>query len=174
VSTVQSSFTFVVGALFLAFCVLVWGREAISGSHFGFLLLASYYWRFAFWFENRLVIFKARSKRFLVSMSNSLLGTTVFFAFWRRNSEQDANWPDLRRAKRMALHLVERQLANTDSCSLFCIDLNANTCIALKSAQCTCVEFYLNASFELEESPFTIWRPSQILALTSKQVVALT
>jgi len=30
---------------------------------------------------------------------------------------------------------------------LFCVDLYANTCIALNSKQCTCVTFHLNTSF---------------------------
>jgi len=56
----------------------------------------------------------------------------------------------------------------------FCVDLNANTCIALTSKQCKCVAFNLNASFELDaRSICYLASISKILALTSNQVVML-
>jgi len=52
---------------------------------------------------------------------------------------------------------------------LFCVDMNANTCISLNSKQCTCMAFNLNASFELDVSSIRYLAfISKILALTSK------
>jgi len=48
--------------------------------------------------------------------------------------------------------------------ALFCVAMNANTCIALNSKQCTWVAFNFNASLELEVIrlvPFPIWILSQ-------------
>jgi len=43
----------------------------------------------------------------------------------------------------------------TDYVPFLCVDMNANTCIASNSKQCTCKAFNLNASFELDTSSIT-------------------
>jgi len=67
----------------------------------------------------------------------------VSFPIWRRTGKQHTK---LRRPKGMAWRW--------GPCipPLFYVNLNANTCIALNSKQCTCVAFNLNASFELDVS----------------------
>jgi len=74
--------------------------------------------------------------------------------------------------------LLTFKTAITDSdyriCHLFCVNLNANTCIALNSKQCACVAFNINSSVELDASSIfylaSIWK---ILVLALMQVVAL-